>query len=150
MAVVIILFLETELTSSQAYSNPRARPVPEAVRRRLTTVTSEDQLIRDLEDVLYTGRSAVIRFYADWCPACSNDRPKFMDLINKFPYTNFFRVNIDDHRALASAYGIRNIPTYFVLRRDTAHLTYHNAGDVSKFLVQLRQSRQMRLHRQHQ
>lgn len=122
---------------------------PEAVRRRLTTVNGEDQLIKDLGDVLYYGRTAVIRFYADWCPVCQSDRPRFLELIDQFPHTNFFRVDVDDQAKLSSEYGIRAVPTYFILRRNMSHITYHSARDVSNYLTQLRQSRQLRYRQNH-
>ncbi len=144
LVLIFIAVVSCEPATKPLRRHLRSESLPEAVKRRLTSVSNEDQLVKDLGDVLYHGRTAVIRFYADWCPVCSSDRPRFMELIERFPYTNFFRVDVDEHPKLSSEYGIRAVPTYFVLRRNTAHLTYHSAGDVNKYLTQLRQARLVR------
>lgn len=139
--VIFIAVVASEPAQRPLRRHLRSEGIPEAVRKRLSTVNSEDQLVKDLGDVLYHGRTAVIRFYADWCPVCQSDRPRFMDLIERFPYTNFFRVDVDEHPKLSSEYGIRAVPTYFVLRRNMAHLTFHSAGNVNNYLTELRQAR---------
>ncbi|ODM96213.1 Thioredoxin H4 [Orchesella cincta] len=103
---------------------------------RVPTVRTEDELIRGLEGALSNGRTAVIRFYADWCPVCQADVHEFNKLIDKYPEssTKFFRIDVDQHPQLVSEYGIKAVPTYFVLRRNTAHSTFHGAQDVDNFL----------------
>ncbi|CAL8072097.1 unnamed protein product [Orchesella dallaii] len=103
---------------------------------RISTVRTEDELIQGLERVLSSNRTAVIRFYAEWCPVCQADVHEFNKLLDKYPdsSTRFFRIDVDQHPQLTADYGIRAVPTYFVLRRNTRHVTFHGAQDVDNFL----------------
>ena len=58
----------------------------------------------------------IIDFYADWCAPCKIVEPILKDLAKEYKgKINFYKINIDNERALASHFGIRSIPTYFFI-----------------------------------
>ena len=58
----------------------------------------------------------IVDFYADWCGPCRVVDPILKDLAKEYKgKIMIYKVNVDKERALASAFGIQNIPTYFVI-----------------------------------
>jgi thioredoxin len=55
----------------------------------------------------------VIDFYADWCGPCKMVAPVLEELANDFDgKLNVFKVNTEEEQELASAFGIRSIPSF--------------------------------------
>lgn len=71
---------------------------------------------------IYKGnKPSVIDFYADWCGPCRRVAPVMDELSIKYKSkVNFFKVNVDYERELASIHGISNIPVvaFFPLKGD--------------------------------
>lgn len=58
----------------------------------------------------------IIDFYADWCGPCKIVDPILKDLAKEYKgKIIIYKVNIDKERALATAFGINSIPTYFFI-----------------------------------
>ena len=58
----------------------------------------------------------IVDFYADWCPPCKTVDPILKDLANEYKgKIVIYKVNVDNEKALASAFGIQYIPTYFFI-----------------------------------
>ena len=58
----------------------------------------------------------VVDFYADWCGPCKTVEPILKELAKQYKgKVMIYKVNIDNERALASAFGIQSIPTYFFI-----------------------------------
>ena len=58
----------------------------------------------------------IVDFYADWCPPCKLVDPILKDLAKEYKgKIIIYKVNVDKEKALASAFGITNIPTYFYI-----------------------------------
>lgn len=58
----------------------------------------------------------IVDFYANWCPPCKMVDPILKDLAKEYKgKIIIYKVNIDDERELAKAFGINNIPTYFFM-----------------------------------
>ena len=82
------------------------------------TVLTEDQYKSSVEDFTtseweYLGEGpAVVDFYADWCGPCRKLAPVMDELAAEYAgKVKFYKVNIDNAKALAAAYGIRSIPS---------------------------------------
>ena len=58
----------------------------------------------------------IVDFYADWCPPCKMVDPILKDLAKEYKGKIIvYKVNVDNEKALARAFGINNIPTYFFI-----------------------------------
>ena len=58
----------------------------------------------------------IVDFYADWCPPCRLVDPILQELAKEYKgKIMIYKVNVDNEKALASAFGINNIPTYFFI-----------------------------------
>jgi thioredoxin 1 len=58
-------------------------------------------------------KPCVIDFYADWCGPCKMVAPVLEELSKDFDgKLNVFKVNTEEEQELASAFGIRSIPSF--------------------------------------
>ena len=58
-------------------------------------------------------RPCVIDFYADWCAPCKIVAPVLEELSKDFDgKLNVYKVNTEEEQELASAFGIRSIPSF--------------------------------------
>lgn len=72
--------------------------------------------LENRNDVVEDGVS-VLYFTAAWCGPCRQFGPVVDQISEEFPEITFGKVDIDAHKELAEAYGIRSIPT-LVAHRD--------------------------------
>ncbi len=57
-------------------------------------------------------KPCVIDFYADWCKPCKMIAPILNELATEYENDIYiYKVNIDEQKELAKAFGIRSIPT---------------------------------------
>jgi thioredoxin len=57
-------------------------------------------------------KPAIIDFYADWCGPCKMVAPTLIQIANQYQgKVNVYKVNVDNEKELASAFGIQSIPT---------------------------------------
>ena len=71
----------------------------------------------------FKGKTVVLNFWATWCPPCRGEMPEFDELDKEFKkilketgYT--MTVLLDEKQEAASFFGVRYIPTTFVLDKD--------------------------------
>jgi len=58
-------------------------------------------------------KPCIIDFYADWCGPCKMVAPLLEDLSKDFDgKIDVFKVNTEEEQELASAFGIRSIPSF--------------------------------------
>ena len=56
----------------------------------------------------------IIDFYADWCAPCKIVEPILKELAEEYKgKIMIYKINTDNERSLAKAFGIQSIPTYF-------------------------------------
>lgn len=78
----------------------------------LTTENYQAELTKALD----SGKPVVLKFYAEWCPACQAMKPMYekaeKDLTDK---ATFYIVNVDKNNALSRQ--INSIPTIIVIKK---------------------------------
>ncbi len=58
-------------------------------------------------------KPCVVDFYADWCRPCKMMEPTMEKLAKEYAgKVNFYKVNVDNNRELAQAYGVSSIPFF--------------------------------------
>ena len=66
---------------------------------------------------VFKGRlPAIIDFYADWCAPCKMVAPILEELSLEYDgQVEFYKVNTEKERELASVFGIQSIPTFLFI-----------------------------------
>ena len=58
-------------------------------------------------------KPCLVDFYADWCAPCRVTSPILEDLAREYKgKINVYKVDVDKHRDLAAAFGVRGIPSF--------------------------------------
>ncbi len=64
-------------------------------------------------------KPCIIDFYADWCGPCKIVAPVLEDLAKDFNgKIDVYKVNTEEEQELASAFGIRSIPSFLFVPAD--------------------------------
>jgi thioredoxin 1 len=78
-------------------------------QRAENPVTAETP--REFEDAVGDGR-VLVDFYADWCAPCRMMEPAVEEVADEG--VRVVKVDIDENQRVASAYGVRSVPTLIV------------------------------------
>lgn len=68
---------------------------------------------REFQRVLETNDEVLVDFYADWCAPCRTMEPAVESVAEDGEVT-VAKVNIDENQKVASAYGVRSVPTLVI------------------------------------
>ena len=66
--------------------------------------------------VLAADKTAVVDFWAPWCPPCRALAPTIEALAAERADVVVGKLDVDDHPTIAERYGVRNIPTVLVFK----------------------------------
>jgi thioredoxin 1 len=72
--------------------------------------------MNDLEQTIENNDIVMIDFWADWCGPCKMFAPIYEKASEKYPDITFTKVNTEEERELAGAFGIQSIPTLAIFR----------------------------------
>ena len=105
--------------SSPAKATARGRSNRPITAKPTAKPLNKPGLDADLSPYLTQGRTSIVYFYADWCPACRQMTP-MMDAINSgIPDTQVLFMNIADWGTpVTQRYGITSIPYLRVFDKD--------------------------------
>jgi thioredoxin len=98
--------------------------------------------VKDGDKAKYKGKvPCIVDFYADWCGPCKMLAPILKDLMQEYKGKIIvYKVNIDEEKALARQYSIRNIPTLFLFAakadKPVVIQGYHTKEDMKKYIEQ--------------
>ncbi|KAH6643368.1 thioredoxin-like protein [Truncatella angustata] len=81
--------------------------------------------------ILSSSTIVVADFYADWCGPCKMIAPTFESLATKFSKPGkitFCKINTDSQQSIASAHGVRAMPTFLIFKSGSVIETIQGAN----------------------
>lgn len=79
---------------------------------KIVPVASEE----NFGDIVRSPELVVAVFTAVWCGPCKKAWPQIERLAYQFPDVTFAKIDIDDHRDIASLCNVHRVPTFLVIR----------------------------------
>ena len=76
--------------------------------------TSVEKFKSDIADGI-----VVVDFFGTWCGPCKRFAPTFVKVSDAYPNMTFIKVDIDQYREIAKAYGVRSLPTLVMFKGGT-------------------------------
>ena len=98
---------------------------------------------QDLETALADRETALLDFWAPWCPPCKKFAPVFEAVSARNPDIAFCRVNTREAEDLAAAFDVEHIPTLIVIRQRILLASQPGYLDEEKLDDLLRQVREI-------
>lgn len=96
--------------------------------------------VEQLDALLKANEIVIIDFFADWCPPCRAIAPKFqaLSLESSMSRVKFCKLNIDTLPNVATAHGIKSIPTFIVFfkGKEVSRLTGAAILEIKNSLIQ--------------
>ncbi|WP_298481693.1 thioredoxin [uncultured Ruminococcus sp.] len=82
------------------------------------------------KEVMEASKKVLIDFYADWCGPCQMVSPVVDEIAEEQSDVHVCKVNVDEQRELAQAFGVSSIPTLAVV--ENGKLVRHAVGAMPK------------------
>lgn len=116
VAITTLGLLFFTATSQQASAQNRGKVVELTDK----TFKSEISAHSTIEEWKFIGKKpALIDFYANWCGPCKRLAPVLDELATEYKgRINIYKVNIDEHPELATAFGVKSLPTLLFIPTD--------------------------------
>ncbi len=68
-----------------------------------------------LDEIMESGETWVIDFWAEWCGPCKTMEPIVDEVSDELDDVQVGKVDIEEHQDLATQYGVRSIPTFLIV-----------------------------------
>jgi thioredoxin 1 len=98
---------ETKATAGKTH---RAQPGKELI---MAVISVNEQ---NYQEVIGSGKTVLLDFYADWCGPCRRVSPLVERLAEEHPEYAVGKVNVDDEQELAVKFGVMSIPMLAVIK----------------------------------
>jgi thioredoxin 1 len=72
------------------------------------------------QEVLQSGKTVLVDFYADWCGPCKMMSPVIDEIAKERTDIKVGKLNIDEEMEVAQKYGVMSIPTFIVFKNGEA------------------------------
>jgi len=72
--------------------------------------------LQQFHQVINSGKTVVIDFWAEWCGPCRTISPVFAALSNDTSGVEFYKVDVDTQSEISQEVGIRAMPTFAVFK----------------------------------
>lgn len=96
----------------------------------------KDVTTEEFDEIIESGKKVFVDFYANWCGPCKMVEPVIKELATTFEgQIEFVKVNVDEEPDVAARYGVRSIPTFYVLEK-TSILFKHMGASPKTFFEQ--------------
>lgn len=79
---------------------------------RITRINSFTQL----QSILASTQTVVIKFFAEWCGPCKRYKKNYEHVSSQIGGATFVEVDSDACSDIASAYGVRSLPTTIIVK----------------------------------
>ena len=90
------------------------------------------------EEVLKSDKKVLIDFYADWCGPCKKVSPILKELAAQYKDDIvIYKINVDNEKELASAFGIQSIPTLLFIPKTGKPQIAQGALSKEQFVEQI-------------
>lgn len=66
---------------------------------------------QNFDEITNGDKPVLVQYYAEWCGPCQMLKPVLEQISTEQTDIEFYRVNIEEHRELATKAGIQSIPT---------------------------------------
>ncbi|KAK6859474.1 hypothetical protein PG995_003110 [Apiospora arundinis] len=121
--------IRLRITLTVANESPELLEIP---RKMSGTVNISSQ--GEWQRILGSSTIVVADFYADWCGPCKMVAPTFESLSTKFSKPGkitFCKVNVDNQQPIASAHGVRAMPTFLIFKNGSKAVKLAGPGGAS-------------------
>lgn len=79
-------------------------------------VTATDSTFRKI--ILESPKATIVDFWAEWCGPCKQIAPILEEISEEMgDVLQVVKINIDEHSAVSSEYGVMSIPTLLVFEK---------------------------------
>lgn len=133
------------LTNCNAQTKPESKPSKTSSESGVIHLNATEfkQQVFDYENSKewkYLGsKPAILDFYADWCSPCKMLAPHLEALQKEYGGNiQIYKINTDEQRELAGAFGIQSLPTIVFVPMDgkpTAVMGYRDKADLENVIT---------------
>ena len=72
--------------------------------------------VDNFSEIINSGKTVLLDFYADWCGPCRMVAPVLHDIAEEHPEYVIGKINVDNEPALARQFNVMSIPMLVVIK----------------------------------
>lgn len=143
---VLMVVVALILVSCSMSAKPEKNETENAAAQGEVVVLNRADFIKTVYDYeknqtqwVYEGnKPCIIDFYADWCGPCKKVAPILKELAAQYKdEIIIYKVNVDNEKELAAAFGIQSIPTFLFVPKNGKPQLAQGALPKEEFVKQI-------------